>query len=63
MDVQELTRLAELDLPRTLGELFRPYVWRDPARVSPKRLAELERLEVLLAAEWRRSNAADADLI
>ena len=37
----ELLRQMEAMAPKGKRELFRPYVWRDPARVTPERAAEL----------------------
>lgn len=45
MNAAELLRQAETQLPAGRGELFRPYRWRDPARVTPERLAELAAID------------------
>ena len=45
MNAREMSDLLEHALPRIPAELFIPYVWRDPERISPECLAELE-------AEW-----------
>lgn len=51
MNAADLLRLAELQLPPASHELFRPYVWRDPARVTPQRAAELARADRTYAAQ------------